>query len=286
MWTARNWKDYELIDASRGERLERWGTYILIRPDPQAIWKTDRTDPLWKRANARYIRSSKGGGSWKIKDLPEQWQIRYGNLKFRLRPSGFKHTGIFPEQAVNWDWMSEKIRSCRRPVKALNLFAYTGAATLAMAAAGASVTHVDASKGIVGWAKDNAALSGLSDRPIRWLADDCRKFAEREIRRGSRYDAIVMDPPSYGRGPKGEVWQMEDAIYDLLRLCGKLLSDHPLFFVLNSYTTGLAPSVLSYLLGTALGGNGTVCEASEIGLPVTATGLTLPCGACGHWYIK
>lgn len=286
MWIADGWNknEYEVLDTSSGEKLERWGGYILVRPDPQVIWKTPKNDPGWKNANGVYHRSRAGGGSWEIRDLPKQWDIHYKDLTFRLQPFAFKHTGIFPEQAANWDWMSEKIRSSGRKIKALNLFAYTGAATLAMLKAGASVTHVDASKGMVTWAKENSVISGLSDRPVRWLVDDCKKFVEREIRRGNTYDAIVMDPPSYGRGPKGEVWQMEDAIYDLVSLGGKVLSDDALFFVLNSYTTGLAPSVLKYILTTAIKDKTASCEAGEIGLKVRSTGLALPCGACGRWY--
>ncbi len=283
MWIADQWKEYEVLDASQGEKLERWGEYLLVRPDPQIIWDTPKTDPGWKSPNARYHRSSKGGGEWEFFDLPRQWQIQYGDLTFNLKPFNFKHTGLFPEQAVNWDWFSEKIKNAGRPVKVLNLFAYTGGATLAAAKAGASVTHVDASKGMVNWAKENAASSGLSDRPIRWLVDDCVKFVEREIRRGNHYDAIIMDPPSYGRGPKGEVWKMEDSIDPLLKSCVRLLSDKPLFFLLNSYTTGLQPGVLAYLLGTELGGLGGRVDAQEVGLPVTDSGLILPCGAAGRW---
>ncbi len=284
MWSADSWEDYEVIDCSRGEKLERWGDYILVRPDPQVIWDTEKRDPGWNAPNARYHRSSKGGGEWEFFDLPSQWTIRYRNLTFCLKPFSFKHTGLFPEQAINWDWIAEKIQNAGRPVKVLNLFAYTGGATLAAARAGASVTHVDASKGMVNWAKENARESGLSDAPVRWLVDDCVKFVEREIRRGSRYDAIIMDPPSYGRGPKGEVWKMEDSIFSLLGLCTEILSEDPLFFLLNSYTTGLAPSVLTYLLSSTVGKKfrGTVVS-DEIGLPVTTSGLILPCGASGRW---
>lgn len=283
MWAADKWKDYQIIDTSSGEKLERWGKYILLRPDPQVIWKTPKRSPEWKKLNAHYHRSAKGGGEWEFFDLPDEWSIHYGELTFKLKPFSFKHTGLFPEQAVNWDWMSEKIKNAGRPIKALNLFAYTGGATLAMAHAGASVTHVDASKGMVGWAKENAAASGLEDKPIRWLVDDCRKFVEREIRRGNKYDAILMDPPSYGRGPKGEIWKMEDSIYEFLRLTEKILSDDPIFFLINSYTTGLAPAVLKYLLTTVLKNRKGHAEAQEIGLPVKETGLILPCGACGRW---
>ena len=278
------WQDYELIDCSEGERLERWGDIILIRPDPQIIWKTDKKNPLWKNAHARYKRSSSGGGAWQYnKKVPSQWQIGYKNLRFGIKPMGFKHTGVFPEQAVNWDFVSEKIRGADRPIKVLNMFAYTGAATLACLEAGASVCHVDASKGMVQWAKENAALSGLSDKPVRWLVDDCVKFVEREIRRGNTYDAIIMDPPSYGRGPKGEVWKIEDAIHPLIRLCTQLLSKEPLFFLVNSYTTGLQSAVLTYLLSTELARFGGHVESDEIGLPVTESGLILPCGASGRW---
>ena len=283
MWAACDWTDYQVLDASSGEKLEKWGDYILLRPDPQVIWKTPKTDPSWKKINAHYHRSKSGGGEWEFFDLPDEWSISYKKLVFRLKPFSFKHTGLFPEQAVNWDWMAQKIQNAGRPVKAINLFAYTGGATLAMLKAGASVTHVDASKGMVGWAKENAAASGLSDRPVSWIVDDCRKFVEREIRRGNHYDAIVMDPPSYGRGPKGEIWKMEDSIYDFLMTCEKLLSDRPLFVVLNSYTTGLAPAVLKYLLTAAFKGHSGDAQADEVGLPVKQSGLILPCGACGRW---
>lgn len=284
MWIANEWKDYEVIDTSNGEKLERWGDYQLVRPDPQVIWNTPRSLTGWKRPNARYHRSSKGGGEWEFINLPKQWSIQYKELTFQLKPFSFKHTGLFPEQAVNWDWFSKKIREANRPIKVLNLFAYTGGATLAAAAAGASVTHVDASKGMVTWAKENAKSSGLENAPIRWLVDDCMKFVEREIRRGNHYDGIIMDPPSYGRGPKGEIWKIEDAVYPLVQNCAKLLSDDPLFFLINSYTTGLAPAVLTYMLGLEVEKKfkGHV-EASEIGLPVTNTGLVLPCGASGRW---
>lgn len=283
MWVADKWKDYEILDCSGGEKLERWGDYRLIRPDPQIIWHTKKDGRLWSRPNGHYHRSKKGGGEWEFFSLPNQWDITYNELTFRLKPFSFKHTGLFPEQAVNWDWMQEKIRLAGRPVKVLNLFAYTGGATLACASAGASVTHVDASKGMVGWAKENAAASGLLDAPIRWLVDDCVKFVEREQRRGNRYDAIVMDPPSYGRGPKGEIWKIEDMIHPLVQLCAGLLSDTPLFFLINSYTTGLAPAVLTYMLSVELRKFGGHTRASEIGLPVKSTGLILPCGASGRW---
>ena len=284
MWLADHWKEYEVLDCTGGEKLERWGKYILLRPDPQVIWNTKKEDRRWKRLNAHYHRSRQGGGEWEFLDLPQQWDIHYRHLTFHLKPFHFKHTGLFPEQAVNWDWFSEKIRKAKRPVKVLNLFAYTGGATLAAAAAGASVTHVDASKGMVTWAKENAAASGLSDAPIRWLVDDCVKFVEREIRRGNHYDGIIMDPPSYGRGLKGEVWKIEEKVYALICLCEKLLSKEPLFFLINSYTTGLQPAVLSYMLGTAIvKKHGGTVEAQEVGLPVSASGLILPCGASGRW---
>ena len=288
MWTANNWTDYEILDTSKGEKLERWGSYLLVRPDPQVIWDTKRTPPGWKRMNGHYHRSKKGGGEWEFFDLPEQWTIRYplvGNktLTFNLKPFSFKHTGLFPEQAANWDWFGEAIQKAGRPVKVLNLFAYTGGATLAAAASGASVTHVDASKGMVGWAKENARSSGLSEAPIRWIVDDCVKFVEREIRRGNHYDGIIMDPPSYGRGPKGEIWKIEEAIHPLIRLCSQLLSDNPLFFLVNSYTTGLAPAVLTYLISTELKSFGGTVDSQEVGLPVTSTNLVLPCGASGRW---
>ena len=283
MWLADNWKDYEIIDCSKGEKLERWGDYILVRPDPQVIWDTPRKEKGWHKMNAHYHRSKKGGGEWEFFDLPQQWSIHYRSLTFQLKPFSFKHTGLFPEQAANWDWFSELIKKAGRPVKVLNLFAYTGGATIAAAAAGASVTHVDASKGMVSWAKENAASSGLADSPIRWILDDCVKFVEREIRRGNHYDAIIMDPPSYGRGPKGEIWKIEESIHPLVKLCAQLLVDRPLFFLINSYTTGLQPAVLSYLIGTELKRFPGKVTADEIGLPVSSNGLTLPCGASGRF---
>ena len=283
MWIANNWKDYEVIDCSKGEKLERWGDYILVRPDPQVIWDTPRKEKGWHKMNAHYHRSKKGGGEWEFFDLPQQWSIHYRSLTFQLKPFSFKHTGLFPEQAANWDWFSELIKKAGRPVKVLNLFAYTGGATIAAAAAGASVTHVDASKGMVTWAKQNAASSGLADAPIRWIVDDCVKFVEREIRRGNHYDAIIMDPPSYGRGPKGEIWKIEESIHPLVKLCAQLLVDRPLFFLINSYTTGLQPAVLSYLIGTELKRFPGKVTADEIGLPVSSNGLTLPCGASGRF---
>lgn len=283
MWLADNWKDYEVIDCSKGEKLERWGDYILVRPDPQVIWDTPRKEKGWHKMNAHYHRSKKGGGEWEFFDLPQQWSIHYRSLTFQLKPFSFKHTGLFPEQAANWDWFSELIKKAGRPVKVLNLFAYTGGATIAAAAAGASVTHVDASKGMVTWAKENAASSGLADAPIRWIVDDCVKFVEREIRRGNHYDAIIMDPPSYGRGPKGEIWKIEESIHPLVKLCAQLLVEKPLFFLINSYTTGLQPAVLSYLIGTELKRFPGKVIADEIGLPVSSNGLTLPCGASGRF---
>lgn len=282
---AANWKDYELLDTSAGERLERWGEVILIRPDPQIIWNTPKQLALWKQAHARYRRSSTGGGAWQIlKKVPTVWKISYGDLRFQLKTMGFKHTGVFPEQAVNWDFTGNLIRNASKPLKVLNLFAYTGGATLACAQAGASVCHVDASKGMVAWARENAAASGLSDRPIRWLVDDCIKFVQREQRRGNRYDGIIMDPPSYGRGPGGEVWKLEEQLFSLVELCRSILSPDAKFFLLNSYTTGLSPSVMEYLLGVLLqkpmGGR---VASDEIGLPVTSTGQVLPCGSTAIW---
>ena len=253
MWIADNWKDYEVIDCSKGEKLERWGDYLLVRPDPQVIWDTPKTERGWRKMNGHYHRSAKGGGEWEFFDLPQQWTIHYGKLTFNLKPFSFKHTGLFPEQAANWDWFPK------------------------------SVTHVDASKGMVTWAKENAVSSGLGDAPIRWIVDDCVKFVEREIRRGNHYDAIIMDPPSYGRGPKGEIWKIEDAIYPLVQLCEQLLSDDPLFFLINSYTTGLQPAVLSYMMNTVLKKHGGHIAADEIGLPVSSNGLVLPCGASGRF---
>ena len=276
-----------MIDCSDGEKLERWGEYTLIRPDPQVLWSFPRKDRGWREWNGHYHRSSKGGGEWEFRKLPEQWEIHYGELTFHLKPFSFKHTGLFPEQAVNWDWFSEQIRTADRPVKVLNLFAYTGGATCAAAKAGASVTHVDASKGMVTWAKENAKASGLEDAPIRWIVDDCVKFVEREIRRGNHYDAIIMDPPSYGRGPKGEIWKIEEKIHPFIQLCTQVLSEQPLFVLVNSYTTGLAPAVLTYMLASELepkyGGH---VESQDIGLPVERTGLVLPCGAAGRWTAK
>ena len=283
MWIAEQWQDYELLDCGGGEKLERWGEQYLVRPDPQAIWDSPRKNPAWKRANARYLRSQSGGGHWEKKTLPESWKIRYRDLTFQVKPMNFKHTGLFPEQAVNWDFAMEKIRNAGRPIRVLNLFAYTGGATVACAKAGASVCHVDAAKGMVAWARENARLSGLGEAPIRWIVDDCGKFVEREIRRGKTYDAIIMDPPSYGRGPGGEVWKLEDNLYDFVKLCAGVLSERPLFVLINSYTTGLAPSVLGYLLHLLVGAKyGGKCTWDELGLPVTETGLALPCGAASE----
>ena len=284
MWIADQWKDYQVLDTSKGEKLERWGDYLLVRPDPQVIWDTPKKNPGWKKMNGHYHRSKKGGGEWEFFNLPEQWTIQYKDLTFNLKPFSFKHTGLFPEQATNWDWFGDKIRKAGHPVKVLNLFAYTGGATLAAAAAGASVTHVDASKGMVTWAKENAVSSGLKDAPIRWIVDDCVKFVEREIRRGNRYDGIIMDPPSYGRGPGGEVWKLEEQLYSLVTLCKQVLSDNPLFFILNSYTTGLSPAVMEYLLGVLLQKDfGGKVSSDEIGLKVSDTGLVLPCGSTAIW---
>ncbi|MGE9971491.1 class I SAM-dependent methyltransferase [Candidatus Pseudoscillospira sp. SGI.172] len=284
MWISKRWKDYELIDCGGGEKLERWGDYILVRPDPQAIWQTPRTDPRWKRPDARYARSASGGGHWAKKDVPQRWCVGYGDLTFNIKPMNFKHTGLFPEQAANWDFCREAIRSAGRPVNVLNLFAYTGGATVACAAAGASVCHVDAARGMVAWAKENARSSGVEDKPIRWIVDDCGKFAEREIRRGKKYDGIIMDPPSYGRGPSGEIWKLEENLWPFVEMVSRLLSDEPLFFLINSYTTGLAPSVLTYILETLVtrryGGH---TESQELGLAVSSNGLSLPCGATGRW---
>ncbi len=294
MWTSDKWIDYELLDAEGGERLERWGEYILIRPDPQIIWTGERKNTLWRKADGVYKRSKSGGGKWVVNKMPESWSINYGELTFKLRPMGFKHTGLFPEQAVNWDWFSALIRervkedSSVKP-KVLNLFAYTGGATAAAAAAGAAVCHVDASKGMVGAAKENLALSGLGEAPVRYIVDDCKKFVEREIRRGNKYDGIIMDPPSYGRGPGGEVWKLEDCAFELISLAASLLTDEPLFFLINSYTTGLSPATMGYMLMKALPEKtakaGTL-ETGELGLRVRDSGLSLPAGASARFFIK
>ena len=288
MRVADGWKDYELLDCSDGERLERWGDIILIRPDPQVIWKTPKKHPMWKNANARYLRSSTGGGHWEVlRKTPDSWRIKYKELSLNVKTMGFKHTGIFPEQAVNWDYTAELIKKAGRPVRVLNLFSYTGGATVACLKAGAQVVHVDASKGMVAWAKENAAASSVADKPVRWIVDDCIKFVQREIRRGNKYDIIIMDPPSYGRGPGGEVWKLEDEVYSFVELCTKVLSDDPLMVLINSYTTGLSPAVMQYILGALVvpkfGGEVT---GSEIGLPVTRTGMVLPCGASAIWKKK
>ena len=284
---TKDWKDYELLDCSEGERLERWGKVILIRPDPQIIWSTPKDHPMWKHADARYVRSSQGGGHWEYRrELPEFWKINYKDLTFKISPTGFKHTGLFPEQAVNWDMMREKIKAAKaegREVRVLNLFAYTGGATVAAASAGASVCHVDAAKGMVHWARENAELSSLNEKPIRWIVDDCKKFVEREIRRGSKYDAVILDPPSYGRGPGGEVWKLEEHVYELVSLVSEVLTEDPLFVLLNSYTTGLSASTMAYVLGSAMKKFGGKVEAEEIGLPVTQSGMALPCGSSAIW---
>ena len=284
MWLSDKWQDFELLDCSKGEKLERWGSYYLVRPDPQAIWDTPRTDERWNCRDARYRRSDTGGGSWDKGGLPASWKINYGELTFNVKPMNFKHTGLFPEQACNWDFAMDKICKANRPINVLNLFAYTGAASVACAKAGASVCHVDAAKGMVSWAKENAVSSGLADAPIRWIVDDCAKFVEREIRRGRRYDAIIMDPPSYGRGPGGEIWKLEQNLWPFVSLCAGVLSDDPLFVIINSYTTGLSASVLSYVTESIFtkkfGGHS---DSRELGLPVTDSGLVLPCGATCRW---
>lgn len=284
MWLSDKWQDFELLDCSKGEKLERWGRYYLVRPDPQAIWDTPRTDERWNCRDARYRRSETGGGSWDKGGLPASWKINYGELTFNVKPMNFKHTGLFPEQACNWDFAMDKIRKANRPINVLNLFAYTGAASVACAKSGASVCHVDAAKGMVSWAKENAVSSGLADAPIRWIVDDCAKFVEREIRRGRRYDAIIMDPPSYGRGPGGEIWKLEQNLWPFVSLCAGVLSDDPLFVIINSYTTGLSASVLSYVTESIFtkkfGGHS---DSRELGLPVTDSGLVLPCGATCRW---
>lgn len=278
MWIADRWQDYKLIDTSKGEKAEQWGKYSLIRPDPQVIWTSEKHHPIWKNADASYKRIG-GGGSWKINSLPESWNITYHGLVFKIAPSGFKHTGLFPEQAANWDWFSDLISNAGRPIKVLNLFAYTGGATVAAAKAGASVVHVDSSKGMVQRAKENAQLSGLGDAPIRYIVDDCKKFVEREIRRGNKYDAVIMDPPSYGRGPNGEVWKLEDNVDDLVSIIVKILSDKPLFFLLNSYTTGLSPLAMRYIVELRLPEKNRKVEAEELGLPTEVGHHILPCGS-------
>ncbi len=299
MWNTNNWVEYEVLDTSNGEKLERFGEYILVRPDPQVIWNTEKLHEGWRRKNAHYHRSSKGGGEWEFFKLPETWTLDYElpninestksqrTIRFNLKPFSFKHTGIFPEQATNWDWgyelIANAVKNGRKEIKVLNLFAYTGGATLACAKAGANVTHVDASKGMVAWAKENAVSSGLKDAPIRWLVDDCVKFVERELRRGSKYDAIIMDPPSYGRGPKGEIWKIEDCVYNLIELSSKLLSEDSLFFLINSYTTGLQAGVLKYMLELLVKKSSMPnVAADEIGLNIKDSPLVLPCGASGR----
>ena len=286
---ADKWKDYELIDMGNGEKLERWGQYVLRRPDPQVVWPMSEEWALWKNPHGHYHRSSRGGGSWEHKKkYPEQWTINYKNLKFHIKPTGFKHTGLFPEQAANWDWMIDKIKGAKRPIKVLNLFAYTGGATVACASAGAEVCHVDAAKGMVTWAKENIELSGLQNQTVRFIVDDVVKFVEREIRRGNKYDAIIMDPPSYGRGPKGEVWQIEEKLYSFVELCMGVLSDDPLFFLINSYTTGFSPIVLENVLDTTIGKRvkGGTIYGGELGIPASRDGKTLPCGIFGRWEKK
>ena len=286
MFLADKWKDYTLIDTAGGEKLEYWGKFLLRRPDPQAIWSKKTEKTLWTKTDAVYRRSQSGGGKWQFfnKKLPESWQVRYRELVFNIKPMGFKHTGLFPEQAVNWDWFSELIKNAGRPISVLNLFAYTGGATVAALAAGASVCHVDASKGMVTWAKENVVSSGLGDKPVRYIVDDVVKFVRRENRRGKRYDAIIMDPPSYGRGPSGEVWKIEDELYPLLEECMNILSDNPLFFLINSYTTGLSAQILTNVLAMTMGERfGGSVQSDEIGLPIKSSGLILPCGISGRW---
>lgn len=285
MWIADSWQDYELLDCGGGEKLERWADRLLVRPDPQAIWESPRKHSGWRRPDGRYFRSETGGGHWEKNRLPEQWQLHWRELTFQVKPMNFKHTGLFPEQAANWDFAMDKIRKAERPIRVLNLFAYTGGATVACAAAGAELCHVDAARGMVQWARENARASGLENAPIRWIVDDCAKFVEREIRRGRTYDAIIMDPPSYGRGPSGEVWKLEENLFPFVKLCAGVLSDKPLFVIINSYTTGLAPSVVGYILHLLVAEKygGKVCW-DELGLPVSSSGLALPCGATGRWY--
>ena len=285
MRAQNKWQDYKLLDATDGYRLESWGGVILVRPDPQIVWKFEKKSPMWEKAHAVYHRSSKGGGEWEYrKKFPAEWNIKYDNMTFKVTPTGFKHTGIFPEQATNWDEYAKMIAKENRELNILNLFGYTGGATLACAAAGAKFCHVDASKGVVAWGRENQQLSGLGDKPIRWIVDDCIKFVQREIRRGNKYDGIIMDPPSYGRGPNGEVWKLEDNIFQLLDLCSQILSDDPLFVAVNSYTTGVSPSVMEYMLDVMMRDKykGTV-SAQEIGLTVQSTGMALPCGSTAFW---
>lgn len=286
MRVAQDWKDYELIDCSDGEKLERWGSEVLVRPDPQVIWKSEKNHALWYKPAARYFRSKSGGGQWQVyRNMPSVWQIAYRDLKFNIKTMGFKHTGLFPEQAVNWDLTRKMISECgKSDVKVLNLFAYTGGATVACLKEGASVVHVDASKGMVQWAKENAAASGVAGASVRWIVDDCIKFVQREIRRGNKYDIVILDPPSYGRGPKGEIWHLEDSLYDFIKLVSQVLSDNPVAVLLNSYTTGLSASVMKYILDDILvKEKGGSVSADEIGLTVTASGGVLPCGATAIW---
>ena len=283
MLLSNSWKDYEILDMADGEKLERWVNIILIRPDPQIIWKNKTNPNLWKKANAHYHRSNKGGGEWEyIKKVPESWQIKYKDLTFNLKPMGFKHTGLFPEQAINWDFMMKKIKNSNRHIKVLNLFAYTGGATCACLKAGAEVCHVDSSKGMTAWAKENVESCGLKDAKVRFIVDDVIKFVQREIRRGNKYDAIIMDPPSYGRGANGEVWNIEESLYNLVELCNKVLSDEPLFFLINSYTTGLSPTILSNVLSLTIKHKGLI-SCGEVGLPMSNSDLILPCGIYGRW---
>lgn len=287
MYIADQWKDYELIDTGAGERLERWGEILLRRPDPQIIWplQSKDRDPRWNQVHGHYHRSASGGGEWEWKrKIPERWNIRYGDLNFHIKPTNFKHTGLFPEQAANWSWMMDKIKNAGRPITVLNLFAYTGGATTAASYAGADVVHVDAAKGMVQWAKDNHQLSGIGDRPVRFITDDVFKFVQREQRRGNKYDAIIMDPPSYGRGPGGEMWKLESSLYPFLESCLSIMSDNPLFMLINSYTTGIAPTVLSNILNMTMQQRyGGTLSSGEIGLPITNSGLNLPCGILGRW---
>jgi len=283
MWAADRWKDFEIIDCGDGQRFERWGKYKVIRPDPQAVWEKSAAH-LWKTSDASYIRSNTGGGYWNENRLPKTWTISYGEMTFNIKPMGFKHMGIFPEQAANWDFISDMIKNAGRHINVLNLFAYTGGASVAAAMTGASVCHVDAAKGMVAMARENMASSGLENAPVRYIVDDCRKFVEREIRRGKRYDAVIMDPPSYGKGPSGEVWKIEDELDGFIKLCANVLSDEPLFFIVNSYTAGLSPSVPGYILGETLKKRyGGKVESAEMGLPVSSTGLLIPCGAATRW---
>ncbi len=284
MWIADKWKDYEILDCGNGEKLERWQNQVLVRPDPQAIWQKSEKQNKWNNANGVYSRSSSGGGHWSHNEMPDRWTVNYGELVFNIKPMNFKHTGLFPEQAVNWDFAANIIKNAKRPLKVLNLFAYTGGATISAAHAGAEVCHVDASKGMVNWAKENAKSSGLENAKIRYIVDDCKKFLEREIRRGNKYDGIIMDPPSYGRGPNGEIWKIENQIEDFVKLASEVLVDDPSFVMINSYTTGLAPSVMKYILAVNIAKKfGGTVECNEIGLPVTSTGLALPCGSTARF---